>query len=164
MEKKIDNTIPEPVINEATQLLNNAVTVLIPYIIALSPAERRAAPKMSDKTRPFVEKTIAYCDSAPQFVPPYMSKEALKTDMTVYNQLIPLFRVVKQLSDGLDDTTMQAGAECYTNALNYYNSVKQATKSDVPGAKAICEDLRKRFVKTKPDEANLLPDTEENGE
>lgn len=157
MENKIKASIPAPVINEAKQLLNNAVTVLKPFILALSPVERQSLPKMSDKTYPFVEKTIAYCQSAPQFVPPYMDKEALKSDMETYNQIIPLFRVVKQLSDGLDDTSMQAGAECYTNALNYYNSVKQATKADVPGAKAICEDLRKRFVKNRPD-------GEENGE
>ena len=164
MENKINNTIPAEVINEARQLLNNAAIVLKSYLIALSPEERQSIPKMSDKTQPFVEKTIAYTETSPQFVPPYMDKEALESNMATYNQLIPLFRVIKQLSDGLDDTTMQAGAECYTNALNYYNSVKQATKADVPGAKAIYDDLSKRFVKTKPDEANLSPVAEENGE
>ena len=164
MENKINNTIPTEVINEVRQLLDNAAIVLKPYLIALSPAERQSIPKMSDKTQPFVEKIIAYTDTSPQFVPPYMDKEVLESDMATYNQLIPLFRAVKQLSDGLDDTSMQAGAECYTNALIYYNSVNQATKADVPGAKAICEDLRKRFVKIRPDETNLSPGTEENGE
>jgi hypothetical protein len=32
-------------------------------------------------------------------------------------------------------------------ALSYYNSVKQAAKVNAPEAKAIYEDLRKRFEK-----------------
>ena len=99
---------------------------------------------MSDKTLPFVEKTIAYSASSPQFVPHYMNLAALTADHQTYDQLIPLFRVVKQLSNGLDDTTMQAGAACYTNALSYYNSVKQAACIDVPGGKS----HRRRFRQT----------------
>jgi hypothetical protein len=152
MDDKINSNIPIEVINEVRQLLNNAALVLKPYLIALTPAERQAIPKMSDKTLPFVEKTIAYGQTAPEFAPQYMNKEALESDHTNYEQLIPLFRLVKQLSDGLDDTSMQAGGACYTNALNYYNSVKQAARIDVPGAKAIHEDLRKRFIKSKTEE------------
>ncbi len=46
-------------------------------------------------------------------------------------------------------TVMETGGESYVNALSYYNSVKQATKMNVPGAKSIYEDLRKRFEKSK---------------
>lgn len=144
--------IPDEVINEANELLNKTLAVLNPYLIALTPAERQSIPKMSDKSLPFVEKTIAYGNSAPQFVPRYMDTEALETDRKTYDQLIPLFRMVKMLSDGLDDTSMQAGGACFSNALNYYNSIKQAARIDVPGAKTIHEDLRKRFVKSKTDE------------
>ncbi len=69
--------------------------------------------------------------------------------MKIHSQLTPLLRLVRSLNDGLDDTTMVAGAESYVCALTYYNSVKQATKIDIPGAKSIYEDLSKRFVKTK---------------
>lgn len=152
MEKKSNPALPVPVALEASLLLNNALTLLKPYLIALSAAERRAIPNMSDKTQPFAEKTIAYCDTTPQFVPPYMDTEALKNDMELYRQLIPLLRIVKQLSNGIDDTAMKAGADCYTNGLNYYNSVRQATRMDIPGAKSIYEDLRKRFVKNRSEE------------
>ena len=149
MEDKIDFKIPEAQVNEVTTKLNEIVTIMQPYIIALTPEERMTLPKMSDKTQPFVEKTVDYCATAPQFAPPYLNIEALNADMKVYKQLIPLFRIVKRLSDGLDDTTMQAGAETYTHTLTYYNSVKMAAKIDVPGAKAIYDDLKKRFEKNK---------------
>lgn len=149
MENKITASIPDEVINSVHQKLVEISTEMEPYLIALSPSERQALPKMSDKTYPFVEKTMAYSQSDPQFAPPYMDTQGLVNDMKVHNQLLPLYREVRQLLDGLDDTTMEAGAESYTCALTYYNSVKQANKIDVPGAKSIYEDLSKRFVKAK---------------
>ena len=154
MENKINSIIPEEVVARAAGHLNDAVNELKPYLIALSPEERKTIPKMSDKTAPFVDKCLDYSNAAPQFAPPYMDKEALAGDLKVNNQLTPLFRTVKGLFDGLDDTVMESGAEAYLVALSYYNSVKQAAKMDVPGAKAIYEDLRKRFEKTKNGNGN----------
>jgi hypothetical protein len=145
MENKINFNIPDEVITEVSEGLAIIVNRLQPYLIALTPEERHDIPKMSDGTIPFVEKTLAYAQSSPQFAPPYMDVEALLMDMKAHGQLIPLLRTVKQLCDGLDDTTMEAGAESYVNALNYYNSVKQAAKMNVPAAKAIYDDLMKRF-------------------
>lgn len=153
METETNLVLPESVEKEATQHINSALALLKPYLLALSPADRQAIPKMSDGTQPFVEKTIAYCESMPHFIPQYLNATVLTNNMALYYQLIPLLRVVKQLNNGLDDTAMKAGAECYAFSLNYYNSVKQASRMDIPGAKAIVEDLRKRFTKTKNDEA-----------
>jgi hypothetical protein len=149
MENKINFVIPDEVIINVTQKLNEVAAALQPYLIALSPEERRTIPKMSDKTMPFVEKTLEYCETAPQFAPPYLDRQALYGDMKVTQQLTPLYRTVKAVHDGLDDTVMEAGGESYINALGYYNSVKQAAKMDVPGAKSIYEDLSKRFEKAK---------------
>lgn len=149
MDNKINFTIPEEVITKVTKCITDMNTVLKPYLIALSPEERQALPKMSDGTQPFVEKAMGYTSSAPEYAPPYMDAEGLRMDMAVHSQLTPLLRRVNRLVDGLDDTTMQAGAESYICSLMYYNSVKMAAKMDIPGAKAIYEDLSKRFEKAK---------------
>ena len=149
MDNKVNFIIPEEDVTKSIQKLNEVTALLKPYLIALTPEERRKIPKMSDKTLPFVEKNLEYCESAPQFAPPYMDREALAGDMKVTQQLTAVFRIVKALNDGLDDTIMEAGGESYINALNYYNSVKQAAKMNVPAAKSIYEDLKKRFEKTK---------------
>lgn len=150
MENKINFIIPDEEVAIVTQKLNDGTTTLEPYLIALKPKERQEIPKMSDKTLPFVEKIKEYCQSAPQFVPAFMDVEALAGDYKVTQQLTGMFRIVKAMHDNLEDTITQAGSEAYLNALNYYNSVKQAAKSDVPGAKSIYEDLKKRFEKSKP--------------
>ncbi len=157
MDNKINFSIPEEVITEITQKLNEVAVALQPYLIALTPEERRTIPKMSDKTVPFVEKTLEYCQTAPQFAPPYMDRDGLAGDMKVTEQLTPLLRTTKALNDGLDDTVMEAGGESYVNALSYYNSVKQATKMNVPGAKSIYDDLKKRFEKSKSGNGDSNP-------
>ncbi|WP_163324480.1 hypothetical protein [Draconibacterium mangrovi] len=148
MDNKINFTIPAETVTQVNEALTTISTALQPYVIALSADERRELPKMSDKTQPFVDKALDYLSRAPQFAPPYMDVDGMRNDMTVHNQLMPLLRQVRILSDNLDDTTMEAGAESYVAALMYYNSVKMAAKMDIPGAKSIYDDLSKRFEKT----------------
>ena len=102
---------------------------------------------MSDGTLPFVQKCLSYCQSNPEFAPAFINFEELYSDMKVYEQLLPVYRTVFQLENKLNDTSMEAGAESYVSALGYYNSVKLAAKLDAPGAKAIYEDLAKRFAR-----------------
>lgn len=149
MENKINYSIPEPSVAEATEKINQAVSILSPSLIALTPTERHDLPKMSDGTLPFVQKCVDYCQSNPEFAPSYIDFGGLISDMKVYNQLIPIYRLVLQLENKLNDTVMEVGAESYITALSYYNSVKLAAKSDAPGAKAIYEDLKARFLKEK---------------
>lgn len=149
MDNKINYSIPPEVIAEASLKLNEVTKILNPYLIALTPIERHDLPKMSDGTLPFVQKCLDYCQANPEFAPSYINFTGLAEDMKTYEQLQPIFRMIVQLENKLNDTTMEAGAESYVSALSYYNSVKNAAKYDAPGAKAIYEDLKKRFVKEK---------------
>lgn len=119
--------------------------LLKPFLIALQPAERQALPKMSDKTIPFVEKVLEYTQSNPEFTPSYLQVEEMEIDIQAVEDLRKLYREVEQLCKNLDDTIMLSGSEAYAAALAYYNSVKQASKMNVPGAKSIFEDLSQRF-------------------
>jgi hypothetical protein len=149
MDNKINYSIPDEVIAEATSKITDVVNILKPYLIALTPTDRHNLPKMSDGTLPFVQKCLDYCQSNPEYAPSYIDFNGLVSDMKVYSQLIPVYRLIDQLENKLNDTTMEVGAESYISALSYYNSVKLAAKSNAPGAKAIYEDLKMRFLKEK---------------
>jgi hypothetical protein len=49
------------------------------------------------------------------------------------------------LEETVDDTEMTAGSEAYQAALVFYKSVKLAASQDIPGAKAVYEELKTRF-------------------
>jgi hypothetical protein len=127
---------------DAITLVN---TTLKPYLIALTPAERQELPKMSDGTVPFVKKSMEYAQTNAAFVPAYIDVKELKTDIDAVEALVQVFRPVDQLYHNLNDTITLSGSEAYVAALAFYGSVKQAAKINVPGAKAIAEDLSRRF-------------------
>lgn len=144
-ENIISIQIPESDVKQVTEYLNKIQEILKPYLIALSPEERQRMLKMGDKTVSFVEKTLDYVKSNPEFVPAYMNVLEFEKDTTAVKNLITMLNPVVQLEQGINDTEMLAGSEAYTAALIYYNSVKQAAKNNVPNAAAIYDDLSKRF-------------------
>ncbi|MEQ8550087.1 MAG: hypothetical protein RIC03_19385 [Cyclobacteriaceae bacterium] len=137
--------IPQADIDAVKAALATIQTTLAPYVLALTPEQRKTIPKMSDGTVPFVSKVMDYATSDPQFTPPYMDVPEMKKDFDATLALLPLLRTVDQIEDNLNDTTMLAGSEAFIAALSYYNSVKMAAKMNIPGAKAIFDDLRVRF-------------------
>ena len=107
---------------------------------------------MGEGTVRFVDKTLEYAGTNPEFLPPYVDIEELKKDVSAVKDLMRIYIPLKQLISMLDDTMMEAGSEAYVAALTYYNSVKVGAKRKVDGAKIIADDLGQRFaVRNKPD-------------
>ena len=129
-------------INDALGVLNNT---LAPKLKTLTPDERRKLPKMGDGTEPFVFKSVEYAKNNPEFLPSFVSAEALDTDITAVDVFKGYVRQLRQLVNSLDDSIMLAGSEAYVAGLSYYNSVKQGLKIGAPGAESIYTDLKKRF-------------------
>jgi hypothetical protein len=144
-ENVVSIQIPPVEMQEIMTKLQEVSAILNPYLIALSPEERKTIPKMNDKTRPFVEKTLDYAKSNPEFAPSYMSVPELQIDMKAVYDLSNILQLLEPMLDNVNDTEMLSGSEAYVAALTYYNSVKHAAKMNVLSAKAIYEDLSKRF-------------------
>ena len=119
--------------------------ILKPFIQGLSIEERQTLPKMKDKTIPFGDKVLSYCDSNPEFAPNFLDKAELKKDLVLAKALKPIWDAVSVLYSDIDDTMMLAGSEAYEGSLFYYHSVKYAAKKGNVAAKPIIEDLAKRF-------------------
>src|SRR5688572_13847509 len=76
--------------------INTANSVLKPYLIALTPAERKQLPKMSDNTVPFVQKTLEYAQTNSAFVPAYMDINELKIDFDAVETLAQVIKPLEQ--------------------------------------------------------------------
>jgi hypothetical protein len=104
-----------------------------------------ALPKMGDKTLAFVTKALDYAKQNPTLAPAFLNVPEFEKDVTAVTSLNNVLRPLQQLTEKLDDTTLQAGSEAYAAALIFYTSVKSAAKAGVPGTKNIYDDLQARF-------------------
>ncbi len=130
---------------QVTDHVTQIQTLLQPYLLALTPEQRQILPKMKDKTVSFVSKALEYANANSQFAPAYLDVKSLADDINTVSELTPVKNPLASLSMQLNDTVMIAGSEAYVAALTFYNSVKQAARRNVPGAKAIYDDLKQRF-------------------
>jgi hypothetical protein len=156
LSNRISIQIPDKELQLALQKLAEVSAMLEPYLIALTAEERRQIPKMSDGNAPFVEKALRYAKGQPDLAPAYLKIEEMDIDFKAVNDLAKIFQEVTRLGSALDDTIKLAGSEAWMAALAYYNSVKMGTKLNVPGAKPVYEDLRKRFgsSRTRPEQSD----------
>ncbi|GMO43857.1 MAG: hypothetical protein Pg6C_05730 [Treponemataceae bacterium] len=140
--------VPQDVLTQVQTKIHEVLTLLSPYLLALTPAERQGMPKMGEKTLGFVEKAYDFAAQNPNLVPPYLDMAAFGADFGDAHGLWTLHNAVVQLEEGLGDTEMAAGSEAYQAALVFYKSVKMAAAQDIPGAKAVYEELKTRFPQT----------------
>ena len=137
--------IPASVLAEAQTKVNEVAELLKPYLFNLTPAQRKERLKLGDKSLAFASKSYDYANSNSEFVPSYLDMEMFDIDMKDTTGLRVLLITLNQITTGIDDTVMISGGEAYNAALVFYNAVKQAAKQNIPGAKAIYEELKKRF-------------------
>ncbi|GAA4275500.1 hypothetical protein [Aquimarina mytili] len=144
-ENQISVVIPQDVIDNITNKLQECKNDLAPYLQALTANDRSGLFKMGDKSLPTVQKVKSYAETNPEFVPGYMDTQEFLKDETVVSQLTPIANILEQLFSDVDDTRLLAGSEALQAALLYYGQIKEANKKGVKSAKPIYEDLRQRF-------------------
>ncbi len=142
---RISLVMPAQDVEQVKQLLTQAVQIMAPYLINLTPDERVQLPKMGDKTIPFVTKGLEYLRIPGTPAPPYVDVEGLNIDLNAFETLRQIRQVAQPFVDMLDDTMLLCGSEAYVPVLAFYSYLKGAAKMNVPGAKTILEDLSARF-------------------
>ncbi len=146
---QISVEIPQNVLDEASQKLQECKGLLAPYLDALTADERKSLFKMGDKTAATVQKIKSYLATNPEFTPAYMDQAEFLKDEAVVTGLGPLSNLAEQLASDLSDTMMLAGSEALMSSMLYYGSVKEAASKGVTTAKPVYEDLKQRFGKTR---------------
>ncbi|QNN40466.1 hypothetical protein [Pedobacter roseus] len=130
-------------ISAAFEQLKTALAPVL--VINLTAAERKSMLKMGDKTLAFVNKTLEYATQNPALVPNYINLAEARKDNKLSSDIYGIFQQLSTLLRAMEDTGMVAGAEAYEAALVIYHSIKGASRSNIPGIQAICDDLKQRF-------------------
>jgi hypothetical protein len=158
-QKEHLQAIPPEVITQIQQKLDDINTLLSPYSISLTPVKRRDMYVMGDKSAVFVEKAFDLARQNPPLVPSYMDMDEFLVDKSDAMGLRTVLNTAQQVVQGISDTSLAAGSEAMEFALIFYNAVKIAALHDVQGAKAVYEELRKRFPGNKRRPSGSEPET-----
>jgi hypothetical protein len=149
VENKVKIVLTEEQKTAIAAGLKSLKDTLGPILISLTPTEKRSLLKLGDKSISFVNKCLMYAEQKPEFVPSYIDESEWKIDMQARNDLSPYNAEIQELNSLLLDTITLCGNESFRQSLTYYNSVKQAAKDNVPGAKPIYDELKQQFPNHK---------------
>ena len=131
----------------------------LPFLVDLNAEERKALPKMGDKSRAFVSKALEVATQNPDFLPRSFDLEELRKDVQLFEALYPLLLSMTQLQELLDDTCLAVGSEAYAAALQVYNYAKAG---NVGGMDAVVGEMGQRFAR-KPRKAKSQEVTVKSG-
>lgn len=126
--------------------LQSIETTIGPNVVGLSTRQRLQLVKMSDGTKPFVEKARRYMESNPEFAASYLGASNLGQNLETLQTLMVLKDQFAKMTRNLEDTVMTMGAQVYHQSREYYQTVKRAAHAGVPSAKPIYDDMKQRFV------------------
>ena len=107
----------------------NTIRTKLPFLIGLTPDERRDLPKMGDKSRAFVSQALTLAEQNPDILPRSFDVEAMRRDVELAESLQPVRQALTQLQEMIEDTYLEIGSEAYTSALLVYSYAQTSGKS-----------------------------------
>ncbi len=117
----------------------------MPFLTDLTPEERRALPKMGNKSRTFVTKALDVAIQNMGIVPRAFDVDEFKRDVELALALFPILTALDQLQELVDDTYVAVGSEAYAAALLIYNVAKAHGKGE--GLDVALDEMGQRFAR-----------------
>ena len=117
----------------------------LPFLMDLTPEQRKSLPKMGAKSQAFVNKALEVATQNPDFLPRSFDLEEMKRDVELFQALYPVSLSLTQLQELVDDTVMAVGSDAYAAALMVYSFAKASGKGS--GLDAVAGEMGKRFAR-----------------
>ncbi|MBN3897192.1 MAG: hypothetical protein HWQ41_18520 [Nostoc sp. NOS(2021)] len=117
----------------------------LPFLVDLSADDRKALPKMGDKSRAFVSIALEVAAQNPEFLPRSFDIDEMRKDVQLFEALYPVLLSLTQLQELVDDTTLAVGSEAYAAALQVYNYAKASGQGG--GLDAVVVEMGRRFAR-----------------
>lgn len=128
--------------NEIAAIKTKLANVLV---FNLSADERRALPKMGDKSLSFTGKAFEYAKQNPALIPSFLDIIEADKDYVLASDLFKIYQELLTLTVSIEDAIMVSGSEAFDAAKIFYAAVKGAARSNIAGANAIADDLKDRY-------------------
>lgn len=119
--------------------------ILLGKVVNLSAKQRQTHGRVKYEMEVWVNKAVGYADNNPTLLPSYVDKAELTADFKTHSQLNPRIDRLETILQGMLDTNLLLGTDLYNNLIAFYRSLREASKSNAPGASSIYKDLKQQF-------------------
>jgi hypothetical protein len=141
---------PNPPLSEENLIIiNNAfagIRALLEEASAnIRPLDRARLNGVGIKKQGFIERAYAAAFENQQFMPPYLSIEKFRDDFQYFVNLNTLTEACSQLREFIWNLTIQGADITYTDALEFYASIREASQRRIDGSETIFRDLSPFF-------------------
>lgn len=147
-----DNRVSATLSNADQQDVLSALNTMrqkMPFLIDLTPGERRTMLRMGDASRAFVSQALEIALQNQDILPRSFDVEEMRKDVELLAALAPIMAALAQLNELVDDTFMEVGGEAYAAALAVYQYARAAGKG--AALDSALDTLGQRFArKTRP--------------
>jgi hypothetical protein len=141
---------PDSTMRAIINFINQAKGYFADYDTPLTPTDRRRLLGTGFKYTGFIDAAYEGAVANPNLLPSYMPAAKFKDDVDDYTRKHNLYIILDQFTREVWDSMLASGDNAYRDALDYYNSVKEATRRHVPGAETEYNRLKSFFKKSKP--------------
>ena len=118
----------------------------LPFLVNLTNDERKTIVKTGSDSLTFVTKALSGAQANPDIFPGTFNQPAFQRDVDLFGVLTELATLAYQVYEQIDDTRMATGGESMRQAMQTYEYIKTAAKTE-PGLKALADELGERFKK-----------------
>jgi hypothetical protein len=120
----------------------------LPFLVNLSAEDRRALPKMGDKSQGFVRAAQQVAALHPEILPGTFNGADLQKDVVLFDALKPISIELALIGGLIDDTLLEVGSEAYAAALVFYQHAKGTAFGDALDEAA--DSMSRRFARKSP--------------
>ena len=146
MTNRINATVSKDdmaVVQAAIETINTT----LPFLIDLTPPERIAIPKLSDKNHAFVRKALEIATQNQGMLARSFSIDDMRKHTELLESLATVRLTLGKICNMVDDTTMLVGAEAFAAARAVYAATK--TPFAPAALRTASEELAKAFKTRK---------------
>lgn len=131
---------------EAVRTSISEIVSKMPFLTSFSTRQRQEICKMGEKSVDFVQDALVIAKEYPQILPGKFSLEEFESDANLLEALVPIQVGVNELNKKIDDTVTGLGGDCMAAALEVYNFLAAALKTN-PELKPAYDRLKSRFAR-----------------
>jgi hypothetical protein len=154
VENRISATLSQADVDAIIAAINT-IKQKLPFLVHLSPEEKRGLTRPGDKSRAFISKALEVANQNPDILPRMFNVEEMRKDVELSQSLQPIEMALTQLWEQFENTSTVINSEAYAAALAVYSLAKATGKS--ASLNDTLDELGKRFARKVPAKTSKEP-------